>query len=120
MVNDREWSKAYHENLEKIGEDLGGKVFDADPDANRIGNTSWRDFVMTPTLFRDLSRIQSPAVFINAGNGIRPNWPTMQLASLLPNGRYAEIPRAGHNIWLSHEAELRNELRAALQSLTAG
>jgi proline iminopeptidase len=83
VVHDREWSRIYHENLEKIGEDHGGKVFDADPDVNKIGNDSWREFITQPTLLRELSQITVPAVFINGGADIRPSWPTMQIANLL-------------------------------------
>jgi proline iminopeptidase len=119
VVNDREWSRTYHENLEKKGEDDGGRVFDADPNVNKRGNESWRQFITRPTLLRELANIKVPAVFINAAADIRPNWPTMQLANLLPRGRYIEIPGAGHNIWLSHSDQLRRELRVAVQSLVA-
>jgi proline iminopeptidase len=117
MVNDQEWSRTYHENLEAIGEENGGKVFDADPDVNRVGNASWRKFITRPTLLRELSKLSVPAVFINAGADIRPNWPSMQLASLLPLGRYVEIANAGHYIWQSHSDDLQRELRAALHDI---
>lgn len=119
VVNDREWSRIYHENRDRRGEDNGGKTFHADPDLNRVGNASWRQFITQPTLLRDLSQIPAPAVFINAGNDIRPNWPTMQLAHLLPRARYVEIPGAGHNLWLSHPTELRTQLRHAIQKTLA-
>lgn len=44
VVNDRSWSEAYHEHLQAIGESIGGKIFHADPAANRLGNASWRDY----------------------------------------------------------------------------
>ena len=58
-----------------------------------------------------------PAVFINGGADIRPNWPTEQLASLLPMGRYVEIPVAPHVIWLAHSAELQLQLRRAVRQI---
>ena len=58
-----------------------------------------------------------PSVFINGGEDIRPNWPTRQLASLMPRGRYVEIPGAAHCIWLTHSARLRHELRRAVRQL---
>jgi proline iminopeptidase len=119
VVNDREWSRIYHENLEKRGEDNGGKVFAADPDVNKMGNASWRQFITRPTLMHELANIKVPAVFINAGDDIRPNWPTMQLASLLPQGRYVEIAEAGHNIWLSHADVLCVELQAAVRTMVS-
>ena len=114
IVNDREWSRIYKENLATRGEDLGGKVFDADPEVNKVGNATWREFITRPTLLRDLAGIQVLAVFINAGDDIRPNWPTRQLAHLLPKARYVEIAGAGHCSWLSHPADLQRELRTAL------
>ncbi|MBN1349256.1 alpha/beta hydrolase [candidate division KSB1 bacterium] len=116
IVNDRKWSQVYHDNLEKFGEDHGGLEFTADPDVNKISNATWRDFITNPTFLLDISRLNIPAVFINAGGDIRPNWPTVQIANLLKNGKYVEIPRAGHYIWLAHPNELRRELRTALQS----
>ena len=53
-------------------------------------------------------------MFINAAEDIRPNWPTQQLAALIPGARYVEIPGAAHSIWRTHPAELQRELRAAL------
>ena len=117
VVNDREWSRIYHENRDHKGEDNGGKVFHADPEVNKQGTASWRQFITRPTLLRELASIQVAAVFINAGADMRPNWPTRQLACLLPHGRYVEIAGAGHNIWLSHASELRSELRLAVQQI---
>ena len=73
IVNDREWSRVYHENLEKYGENNGGKIYRSDPDVNKIGVASWRRFITEPTLLRDLAHLDMPAVFINAGKDIRPN-----------------------------------------------
>ena len=110
IVNDRTWSLIYHENLEKYGEDNGGREYRSDPEVNRIGNATWRDFITNPTLLLDISRLKIPAVFINAGGDIRPNWPTHQLAYLIKYADYVEIAGAGHYIWISHMDELRREL----------
>jgi len=120
MVNDREWHRIYNEKLEAIGEDMGGKVFDADPDVNLISNASWKQYITRPTLWQELSRIQVPAVFISGGADIRPSWPTMQLAALLPRSRYTEISGAQHYAWLTHADELRRHLRAAVQEIGRG
>jgi len=119
IVNDREWYKVYCENLKRYGENNGGREFRSDPDVNKIGNTTWREFISSPTLLLDISRLDIPAVFINAGEDIRPNWPTVQLAHLLKNGEYTEISGAGHYIWVTHRDELRKELRAAIEKITA-
>lgn len=114
IVNDRDWSRVYHEGLETVGEDVGGIHFTADPDVNRQGNADWKAYIKRPSLLRDIARLQTPCVFINGGNDIRPNWPTQQLAGLLSNGKYVEIAGAAHHIWLTHAAELRAALQDAV------
>lgn len=119
FVDDRSWSEIYHAKLESIGEDLGGKVFRADPQTNRQGNASWREYCRQPAIFRELGELQVPCVFINAAEDIRPNWPTQQLAELIPKARYREIAGATHTIWLIHAEELQAELRDAITAIGA-
>jgi proline iminopeptidase len=114
IVNDRDWSATYHERLQTIGEDTGGKVFHADPEVNRLGNASWSAFCRRPELLRELTDLAIPCVFITAADDIRPNWPTQQLAALLPHARYVEISGAAHSIWLTHATELQDHLYSAL------
>ncbi len=117
VLNDRTWSDAYHRGLAEVGEDHGDHEDKADPAVNPDGNRSWREYVKRPTLFREIADLDIPAIFINGGRDIRPNWPTRQLASLMPRGRYVEIPDAAHTIWLTHAAELKQELRKAVQQI---
>jgi proline iminopeptidase len=120
LVNDREWHAAYVRGREEVGEDLGGVEFSADPDVNPQGNKSGKENMRRPTLLREIADLQVPAVFINAEKDIRPNWPTQQLAALLPRGTYVEIPGAAHHIWLTHAEQLRHELRKAVRYVTEG
>ena len=117
IVNDREWSKTYHEHLEKYGEDHGGKIFQADPKVNKIGSLSWREYIKNPNLLHDISSINVPAIFINAGKDIRLNWPTEQLANLIKKGEYFEIKDAAHSIWLTHYDELKTLLREKIKNI---
>jgi proline iminopeptidase len=119
VIDDRSWSETYHQRLETVGEDLGGKHFSADPEVNRQGSAGWRAYCRRPSLFRDLAALEVPCVFINAEGDIRPNWPTQQLAALIPRARYVEIEGAAHMIWLTHAAELRAQLHAALDYIRA-
>lgn len=114
VVNDRTWSAAYHENLERVGENLGGVVFKADENVNNVGNRTWREYIKRPEMFREIADLAIPATFINGSEDIRPSWPTRQLAALLPNGRYVEIEGAAHTIWLTHADELRTAMREAV------
>ena len=114
VVNDRTWSATYHRNRSRAGEELGGSVFTADQDVNKIGNGTWREYIKRPGLFREIADLPIPATFINGAEDIRPSWPTRQLAALIPNGRYVEIAGAAHTIWLTHADELRTAMREAV------
>ena len=113
LVDDREWSRIYHETLETHGEE-SGQQFHSDPAVNVVGNRDWKAFIKRSSLFREVADLDVPCVFINAGDDVRLNWPTQQLASLLPRGRYVEIAGAGHYVWLTHPEALECELARAL------
>ena len=117
IVNDREWSKTYKQNMAERGEDYGGKVFVADPEVNRIGNASWRRYIHRPGLLKEISEIQVPAIYLCASEDIRPSWPTQQLAQLIPLGEYHEIHGAAHCIWLTHPQELQQLLRTSIEKI---
>ena len=117
IVNNREWSEIYHKNLEKYGEDYGGKVFQADPNVNKIGSRTWNEYIKNPNLLSDIAGIKVPAIFINAGKDIRPNWPTIQLANLFKKGVYFEINDAAHTIWLTHYEKLKSLLRDKINEI---
>ena len=114
FVNDRSWSETYETRRDTVGEDLGGKVFHADAEVNKRGNADWKAYCRRPSMFRELAEMQTRCVFINAAEDIRPNWPTQQLAALIPNAKYVEIEGAAHSIWLTHAHELQQKLRQAL------
>ena len=117
VVNDRTWSEAYHKGLKEIGEDMGGVEMTADPAVNGDCNRSWYAYIKRPTLFREIADLKIPGTFINCGRDIRPNWPTQQLAALMPHGAYVEIAGTAHNLWLTHALELRAELRKAVRRI---
>ena len=117
VLNDRTWSAAYHKGLEEVGDDGGDIEFRADPAVNSEGNRGWREYIKRPDLFREIADLDVPATFINGSKDIRPNWPTQQLASLMPRGEYVEIRDAAHHIWLTHPDRLRHELRNAVHRI---
>jgi proline iminopeptidase len=119
FVKDIGWHATYKTRLEKEGEDVGGKVFIADPMVNAQGNADWSAYCERSTVWRDLADLETPCVFINAAEDIRPNWPTRQLAALVRRGRYVEIEGARHTIWLTHAGELKSELEKAIDELLA-
>jgi proline iminopeptidase len=120
VVDDRAWSETYHARLRAAGEDHGGDVYHADPAVNRQGNADWRAFCRRPSTLRELADLDLRCVFINGGADIRPNWPTQQLAALIPHARYVEIANAPHYIWLTHPEALRRALVSALAEVAVG
>lgn len=120
IVNDRDWSEAYHKGLATLGEESGSIEFHADATVNPAMNASWRTYIKEPDLLRKIAELRLPAAFITAGDDIRPAWPTLQLAALLPRGAHVEVPGASHYIWLTHARELREQLDRALRRILAG
>jgi proline iminopeptidase len=47
MVNDREWSRHYHEQLATRGEEAS-QTFHSDPRVNEVGNRDWKALVQQP------------------------------------------------------------------------
>ena len=119
IVNDRTWHASYRRNLNRVGEDLGGVVFNAHPSVNVECTRSWREYIKRPTLLRDITELEIPATFIYGTDDIRPDWPTRQLAELLPYGRFVEIDGAAHSIWLSHASELGEKLHDAIERISS-
>ena len=117
IVNNRDWDAAYHKGLAEVGENHGGIEFTADPRVNPKCNESGRSYVTRPRLLREIADLDVPTVFINGGRDIRPNWPTQQLAALLPQGEYVAIAEAAHHIWLTHADRLRAEIRKAVRRI---
>ena len=116
IVNDRDWHAAY-----RAGRDTEHASnpfeFHSDPEVNLIGNATYKEFIKQPGLLKEISMISCPVTYIGAGSDIRPNWPLRQLAELIKNGHYKEIPKATHYIWLTHPQELAEMLRATIRDL---
>lgn len=112
IVNDRDWSVAYHANKEARPEAYP-RTFSADPDVNRIGNASWRAFIKRHDLLTRIAALDVPATYIVGTADIRPNWPIAQLAALM-RAHYIEIDGAEHCIWMTHPSELSSALTEAL------
>lgn len=111
VQNDREWSAEYHDNLDKYGEVIPEMLFQFNDEVNRQVNKSWREFIHTPSLYRDISEIGVKTLIMCAGKDIRPNWPAMQIHKLISNSRLVFIHSAAHYIWLTHGEEMKDKLR---------
>ncbi len=95
IVNDREWHAAYTaaKPKEKV------VPFKADKAVNSMGNADYKAYCRQPGLLRDIARIDCPMRYIAGARDIRPNWPIQQLAQLVRDGQYFELPNADHYLW---------------------
>lgn len=117
IVNDRSWSDAYKAARDAEGEPLPEQPLACDERVNPESNAWWRRFITEPALLARLSRLGVPAHFILAEHDIRPAWPTLQLAKLLPAGSAEVIVGARHLIWLDEPEQLGTAMHRVLDSL---
>ncbi len=115
--DDRGWSEAYHRAQEERGEQLPDFAYPPNPEVNRIGNASFRRSIQRPTLLRELASLKVPVLLVCAERDIRPSWPAVQLAELLPDARLETIRGAEHVPWLTHADEVRSCLRSFVSAL---
>ncbi len=77
---------------------------------------SWNNFIKMPDLWKRISRLDVPALFVYGKQDIRPVWPVLQLAGLMRNVRL-EMMDGTHFMWLTHAEELGNLLRGFIESV---
>lgn len=111
--NDREWHRVYEErrHLEALPE----FAFPPNMDVNRQGNRSAREYMRRPALWKELSRLDAPALFVYGGADIRPSWCVEQVANVLPKARFVRIEGADHHPWTTHAEEVGRELRGFVE-----
>ncbi len=114
VQDDRQWHAAYEEGKAGRGERLPDFEYPYNPEVNRVGNASWREFIKQPTLLRRIAELGVPCLAVHGGEDIRPDWPVRQLVHLLPDARFEVIEGAEHHMELTHPDELRRLLRAFL------
>ena len=76
---------------------------------------SWYDFIKTPDLLKNISQLDVPTLFVYGKQDIRPAWPVLQMANLMPEARL-KIIDGEHFMWLTQAEELRRLLREFIQS----
>jgi proline iminopeptidase len=117
VQNDREWHDAYAAGRDAGLETPPDFAYPSNMDVNRDVMRSWRIFIKQPSLLRRLAELTTPALIVHGAADIRPGWPSEQLAALLPNARFVLLQGAPHEIWTTHAAALRAELRTFVLSL---
>ena len=117
IVNDREWHRIYEQKTKEVGELLPEYEYPPNLAVNRQVMQSWKQYIQSPTLLKELAQFATPTLFVYGKQDIRPSWPEEQLAHLLPNATLDLLPDAPHSIWLTHPNELKASLRRFLASL---
>lgn len=100
LHKDRSWSRVYEQHRH-TEDDV---VIDWNPDVHRALSESFENWIHEPALFRALADSPVSMTFIAAEHDIRPDWPLRQLAALVPNGTFQQLPDVSHNFWLTHPA----------------
>ena len=80
-------------------------------------NRDWERFTRQPDLASQVARLETPALIIYGEADPRPRRPSLELAELLPHGRFVELPEAGHDLWVQQPDALREALRGFLQDI---
>lgn len=117
IQSDRTWSEEYHRSRDERGEVMPVMEYPSNAEVNSEGNRTLRELGRTPDFWFRVSKMSTPALFVSAENDIRPNWPTEQLARLMPNSREAIVENAAHYIWLDNAAGLRHVLMDYLREV---
>jgi proline iminopeptidase len=75
-----------------------------DPAVHAALDASFVDWIHEADLFRRLADcpVPVPVPVMTAGCDIRPSWPLRQLAALVPNAAFAEVPGVPHDFWGTH------------------
>lgn len=114
VQNNKEWYADFLANRDKYGEEIPDMLYPFNDEVNKDGNASFRKYIQNPSIYRDISNLKMPILFMCAEKDIRPNWPVEQIQALVENSKLVNIPQAAHYIWLTHYDEMKHELRKFL------
>ena len=95
LHKDRTWSQIY-EYSRHLEADI---EIHWEPGVHAALSASFVEWIHEPELLRRLADCTISMTFVSPQNDIRPSWPLRQLAALIPNGRFEELPGVAHNLW---------------------
>jgi proline iminopeptidase len=98
LHKDRSWSQTYAASRH-LEDDLN---ISWEPGVCTALNESFVEWIHEPDLLRRLADSDVPITFMAAEHDIRPSWPLRQLAALVRDGTFKQIPGVDHNLWSSH------------------
>jgi proline iminopeptidase len=111
----QEWWPAFEQAQQERSEPLPIFSIPLNEEVYRAGQRSRAVYLQDPQLMERIRSLDLPAVIIQGGNDLRPNWPAEEVANLLPRARFSVIPEAAHCLWLTHPQHLQHLLRSFLQ-----
>ena len=114
VQNNREWLEEFYAKRDKYGELTPDFLYPFSDEVNKATSLSFRKYIQTPSLYKDISKLRMPALFLWAENDIRSIWPVHQIQMLIENSVLIAIPGAAHYIWLTHYDKMMLELRKYL------
>lgn len=114
--HDMDWRTEKERGRQERGERWPEAALDMNEEVMEQILESWYDFIKTPNLWKNISQLDVPALFVYGKQDIRPVWPVLQLASLMPNVRL-KIMDGEHFMWLTQAEELERLLRGFIQSI---
>jgi proline iminopeptidase len=116
IQHDIDWSVAKEKGRQERGEKRPAASLEGDEEVQRQLIESWNDFIKTPDLWKNISQLDVPALFVYGKQDIRPVWPVLQLANLMPSVQL-RIMDGEHFMWLTQAEELKSFLREFIQGI---
>ena len=113
----QEWRPEFEQAQRERSEPLPDFSQPLNREVYHRGQQSRAVYLQDPQVAERLRELDLPALIIQGGNDLRPNWPAEQVASLLPRARFSVIPEAAHCLWLTHPQDLQHLLRSFLQEM---
>jgi len=104
LHRDLEWSAAY-EQAKVLEEPI---EIDFVPQVHESLWDSFKVWIHSPRLWRDVAECQVPMSFVSAEHNIRPSWPVEQLAELAAYARHRFLPGVIHDFWKTEPAPWRD------------
>ncbi|HEU5376435.1 MAG TPA: alpha/beta fold hydrolase [Ktedonobacteraceae bacterium] len=111
----QEWWPAFEQARRERSEPLPAFASPLNQEVYRAGQRSRAVYLQNPQLGERLRTLDLPALIVQGGDDLRPNWPAEQVARLLPRAHFCVIPQAAHCLWLTHPHQLQHVLRRFLQ-----
>lgn len=101
IQNDNDWAEEFNKNARALKEPefVLPQGMEINYDVTNMGLCSYNDYIKQPALLRDISQLMLPVLIICGGKDIRPNWPAIQLANLLPNSQLEILANCNHFPW---------------------